>query len=74
MVEPEGRTESLPSQDQTGTDEEALPGEVRRAWFLEKESPPGEGAGMIADVTRTEYQRPRGRLESMCLERSFSCG
>ena len=50
-VEPEAVTELLQSQDKTLMDEELLLMDEQRKWFLEVESPPGEDAVKMVEMT-----------------------
>jgi len=50
-VEPEDVTELLQSHDKTVMDEELLPMDEQRKWFLEMESTPGEDAMEKVDMT-----------------------
>ena len=55
-VEPEDRSEWLPSHDQTWTDEESLLLDEQRKWFLEMEPTPGDDAVKTLEMTTKDLE------------------
>ena len=56
LLEPEDGTELLQSHDQALIDEELLPVDEQRKWFLEMESTPGEDAAKIVEMTTKDLE------------------